>query len=101
MAHRIRCGSVSAMLAQRRSVPLIPHADKYVVGDAVPGVVNADEEQQQRRSSHAAAQLNAYRASTEMLDRIANRSKVPLHASRRMITVCTTIDGRTYSPEGM
>src|SRR6266571_7353214 len=43
-----------------RSAPLSlsrPPVDKYVVGDAVPGVMNADEEQQQRRSSDAEQSL--------------------------------------------
>ena len=48
-----------------RSVPLIPHADEYVVGDGVPRVVNADEEQQQRRTSDDKQSLAGMRVSRE------------------------------------
>ena|SRR6266536_1244588 len=38
---------------------------QYMVGDAVPGVMNADEEQQQRRSSDAKQSLAGVRESRE------------------------------------
>src|SRR6266513_1253457 len=56
--------------AQRRSVPLIPHADKYVVSDGVPGVMNADEEQQQRRTSDDKQSLAGMSVSRERRDRL-------------------------------
>ena len=34
------------------SLPLFTLLDKYVVGDGVPGIVNANKEEQQRRSAN-------------------------------------------------
>ena len=42
-----------------------PPSDEYMIGDAVPGVVNADEQQQQRRSSNAEQGLPRVRGSLE------------------------------------
>src|SRR5690349_8202410 len=34
------------------SLPLFPFFDKYVIHDGVPGIVNANKEEQQRRSAN-------------------------------------------------
>src|SRR6266699_6068502 len=48
---------------QGSSVLRIPPSDEYVVGDGVPGVVDADEEQEQCRSSDAKQSLAGMRES--------------------------------------
>ncbi len=34
------------------SLPLFPFLDKYVIRDGIPGIVNANKEEQQRRSAN-------------------------------------------------